>query len=43
MDDGSPSLSMRMREDRLGDPGVTDISDRGGWLAHLAAVNGARS
>ncbi|WP_327151939.1 allophanate hydrolase-related protein [Nocardia sp. NBC_01329] len=32
---GSGSLSMRMRADALGAPGVTDISDRGGWLAYL--------
>ncbi|WP_328394294.1 allophanate hydrolase-related protein [Nocardia sp. NBC_00416] len=33
--DGSGSLSMRMRETALGAPDVTDISDRGGWLAYL--------
>ncbi|MGW1741145.1 allophanate hydrolase-related protein [Nocardia sp. NPDC001965] len=33
--DGTGSLSMRMRESALGAPGVTDISDRGGWLAYL--------
>ncbi|MGW4071642.1 allophanate hydrolase-related protein [Nocardia grenadensis] len=33
--DGSGSLAMRMRESALGAPGVTDISDRGGWLAYL--------
>ena len=41
MADGSAALAMRMREDRLGDPGVVDISDRGGWHAHLAGVRGA--
>lgn len=34
--DGSGSLSMRMRADALGRPGVTDISDACGWLAYLA-------
>jgi len=43
MADGTPSLSMRMRTDRLDDRGVVDISDRGGWLAHLAAVQGDQS
>ncbi|GGL16510.1 allophanate hydrolase-related protein [Nocardia jinanensis] len=33
--DGSGSLSMRMRAGARGAPGVTDISDRGGWLAYL--------
>lgn len=36
--DGTGSLAMRMREEALGAPGVVDISDRGGWLAHLAAL-----
>ncbi|NUP25967.1 MAG: hypothetical protein HOQ36_12260 [Nocardia sp.] len=33
--DGRGSLSMRMRESSLDAPGVTDITDRGGWLAYL--------
>ena len=33
--DGSGSLSMRMRDSALTAPGVTDISDRGGWVAYL--------
>lgn len=36
MDDGSGSLSMRMRPDALGRPGVVDITDAGGWHAYLA-------
>nr|WP_296765385.1 gamma-glutamylcyclotransferase [Rhodococcus sp. (in: high G+C Gram-positive bacteria)] len=36
--DGSGSLSMRMRENSLTAEGVTDISDRGGWLTYLAAT-----
>ncbi|OZC71431.1 hypothetical protein CH306_20895 [Rhodococcus sp. 15-725-2-2b] len=36
--DGSGSLSMRMRESHLTAAGVTDISDRGGWLAYLAST-----
>lgn len=32
--DGSGSLSMRMRENSLTAPGVTDISVRGGWVAY---------
>lgn len=39
--DGSGSLSMRMRAEAIGGPGVTDISDRGGWLAHLAHLSRA--
>ncbi|MEU4312325.1 gamma-glutamylcyclotransferase [Nocardia sp. NPDC024068] len=35
LEDGSGSLSMRMRAGALGAAGVTDISDRGGWLAYL--------
>jgi hypothetical protein len=34
LDNGEGSLSMRMREDALGLPGVVDISDRGGWRSH---------
>jgi hypothetical protein len=33
--DGTGSLSMRMRAEWIDAPGVVDISDRGGWLAHL--------
>lgn len=36
--DGSGSLCMRMRAESLTLPGVTDISDAGGWRAHLAAL-----
>jgi gamma-glutamylcyclotransferase (GGCT)/AIG2-like uncharacterized protein YtfP len=36
--DGSGSLSMRMRADRLGDEGVVDISAAGGWRAYLATL-----
>lgn len=36
--DGSGSLSMRMRESYLTATGVTDISDRGGWLTYLAST-----
>lgn len=35
--DGSGSLSMRMRASAFDAPGVTDISDQGGWLAYLEA------
>ncbi|GAA0420206.1 gamma-glutamylcyclotransferase [Acrocarpospora corrugata] len=35
--DGSGCLSMRMREETLTWPGVTDISAAGGWRAHLTA------
>lgn len=35
--DGSASLSMRMRATALDAPGVVDISEAGGWRAHLAA------
>lgn len=37
LDDGSGSLAMRMRAEALDAAGVTDISDRGGWRAHLEA------
>ncbi|MGA9871897.1 MAG: gamma-glutamylcyclotransferase [Rhodococcus sp. (in: high G+C Gram-positive bacteria)] len=36
--DGSGSLSMRMREQALTAPGVTDITDRGGWVAYLGSA-----
>ncbi|WP_024799821.1 gamma-glutamylcyclotransferase [Nocardia sp. BMG51109] len=38
LDDGSGSLSMKMREESLGLPGVSDISDRGGWIAYGKAI-----
>lgn len=37
--DGSGTLCMRMRVESLDLPGVVDISDAGGWRAHLAAVS----
>ncbi|MET3805800.1 hypothetical protein ABIB25_002804 [Nakamurella sp. UYEF19] len=37
MGDGTGSLAMRMRAEALGRDDVVDISDAGGWLAHLAA------
>jgi hypothetical protein len=40
LDDGSGSLSMRIRADALGAPGVVDISDRGGWLSYLRQARG---
>ena len=36
MADGTGSLSMRMRADAIGAPGVIDISDAGGWHRYLA-------
>jgi gamma-glutamylcyclotransferase (GGCT)/AIG2-like uncharacterized protein YtfP len=36
--DGQGALSMRMRAWALDAPGVTDISDAGGWLAYLAGI-----
>ncbi|GGM15477.1 allophanate hydrolase-related protein [Nakamurella endophytica] len=42
LEDGSGSLSMRMRADALDLPGVVDITDRGGWLAYLAAIGRQR-
>lgn len=38
--DGSGSLSMRMRAEALEAPGVVDISETGGWRAHLAGAGG---
>jgi hypothetical protein len=38
LDDGTGSLAMRMRSGALDAPGVTDISDRGGWLRHTGQV-----
>ncbi|WP_326821012.1 allophanate hydrolase-related protein [Streptosporangium sp. NBC_01756] len=37
--DGSGSLSMRMRDESLTLPGVTDISTAGGWRAYLAGAS----
>ncbi|WP_026291790.1 allophanate hydrolase-related protein [Marinobacterium rhizophilum] len=37
LEDGSGSLSMKMREDAIGLPGVTDITDCNGWHAYLAS------
>ena len=37
LSDGSGSLSMRMRTEAIDLPGVVDITDAGGWLAHLAS------
>src|SRR5262249_48807670 len=34
LDDGSGSLSMRLRMEALEAPGVIDISDQGGWLRY---------
>ncbi len=34
LDDGTGSLAMRMRTEALHAPGVSDISDRGGWLRY---------
>lgn len=34
LDDNSGSLAMRMRIPALDAPGVTDISDQGGWLTY---------
>jgi gamma-glutamylcyclotransferase (GGCT)/AIG2-like uncharacterized protein YtfP len=36
LSDGSGSLSMRLRQNALTDPGVTDISDVGGWRAYCS-------
>lgn len=41
LDDGSGCLAMRMRADALDAPGVIDISDRGGWRAHMDARAGS--
>lgn len=37
LEDGSGSLSMRMRDDAIGQPEVVDITDYGGWHAYLAS------
>jgi gamma-glutamylcyclotransferase (GGCT)/AIG2-like uncharacterized protein YtfP len=36
LEDGSGSLSMRMRDDSLSLPGVIDITACGGWRSYLA-------
>ena len=38
LEDGSGSLSMRMRESALTAPGVVDITAHGGWHAYLASL-----
>lgn len=38
LDDGTGSLSMRMRAEFLSAPGVVDISAAGGWRAHLGGA-----
>lgn len=40
LDDGSGSLSMRMRPKALAALGVTDISEHDGWLNYLRNVHG---
>jgi hypothetical protein len=37
LSDGTGTFSMRMREEALGGPDVTDISAAGGWRAYLAS------
>lgn len=41
--DGSGSLSMRMREDRLADEGVKEITRFGGWRAYRAEAADGRA
>ena len=36
LEDGSGSLSMKMRADEIEAGGVVDITDQGGWLKYLA-------
>lgn len=36
LEDGTGSLSMRMRDDSLSVPGVKDVTHCGGWRAYLA-------
>lgn len=38
LSDGTGALSMKMRTESLTTDGVIDISDEGGWRAHLANV-----
>jgi hypothetical protein len=40
LDDGSGSLSMRMRADAVHSGSVVDISDRGGWLSYVNESGG---
>jgi hypothetical protein len=40
LEDGSGSLSMRMRPEALSAPGVTDISERDGWHNYLRQARG---
>ncbi|ALM50963.1 gamma-glutamylcyclotransferase [Halomonas huangheensis] len=35
LDDGSGSLSMKMRQESIDLPGVTDITNSHGWIAYL--------
>ncbi|MGP8291403.1 allophanate hydrolase-related protein [Vreelandella zhanjiangensis] len=37
LEDGSGSLSMKMREEEINSEGVVEITDQGGWLKYLAA------
>lgn len=39
LEDGTGTLSMRIREAALGDPGVVDITRYGGWLKYLESLN----
>jgi len=34
LSDGASALAVLLRSDHRGDPGLTDISDKGGWRAH---------
>ena len=36
LEDGSGSLSMKMRAEEIDGDDVVDISDQGGWLKYLA-------
>lgn len=38
LEDGSGTLSMRLREAVLGDSGVVDITQYGGWLKYLESL-----
>lgn len=42
LSDGSGSLSMRMREERLTDEGVKEITQFGGWRAYRAEITDGR-
>lgn len=37
LDDGSCSLSMKMRQESIDLPGVTDITNSNGWIKYLAS------